>query len=452
MGAFTVKLNSAVTALALVSLLGACEQELILPGERFDTRAPLEASLAAEGETAPTDTTNQIVNQSLPISLPAATANADWTHRGGNVRHLSPHGTLSAQPVRVWSAAIGAGNSQRNRIAAAPVVANGRIFTIDGTSLLVATSVSGERLWSFDLRPATDTSGEVSGGGLAFAEGRLYATSGYGELLALDPASGGVIWRQRLGAPVTGAPAAEGGLVYAVGRDSSAWAVEADNGRVRWQFPGTPSIAGMIGSGAPAITATSVIFPFASGELTATLRASGLRLWTAQVAGQRRGRAYGAIGDITGDPVIVGSTAYVGTQAGRTLALDTASGEVIWTAREGALGPVVPAGDSVFLVSDEARLVRLDAATGAPVWSVAMPYFLKDEPKRRKGIHAHFGPVLVGGRLAVASSDDVIRFFSPVDGSLVGTVDLPGGAAAAPALAGGALYVVSGNGQLHAFR
>jgi outer membrane protein assembly factor BamB len=31
-------------------------------------------------------------------------------------------------------------------------------------------------------------------------------------------------------------------------------------------------------------------------------------------------------------------------------------------------------------------------------------------------------------------------------------VDIPGGAASAPAMAGGLLYVVSANGQLHAFR
>jgi outer membrane protein assembly factor BamB len=52
----------------------------------------------------------------------------------------------------------------------------------------------------------------------------------------------------------------------------------------------------------------------------------------------------------------------------------------------------------------------------------------------------------------VASSDGLLRFFSPTDGSLVATAEVPGGAAAQPALAGGVMYVVSANGQLHAFR
>ena len=48
--------------------------------------------------------------------------------------------------------------------------------------------------------------------------------------------------------------------------------------------------------------------------------------------------------DITGDPVVVGDVTYVGKASGRTVALATATGEVLWNAVEGALGPVLPAG------------------------------------------------------------------------------------------------------------
>ncbi|MDZ4135411.1 MAG: PQQ-binding-like beta-propeller repeat protein, partial [Paracoccaceae bacterium] len=322
---------------------------------------------------------------------------------------------------------------------------------MDATSRVSAVSTAGAAIWAADMAPEGARS-DVSGGGLAYGDGRLFVTTGQGELLAVDPASGAVIWRQALGAAATGAPTVEGGIVYAVGRDSSAWAVKADNGRVLWQLPGTPALSGMIGSAAPAVTDRAVLFPFASGEVVAALKKGGVRLWGITVAGERLGRGYAGVPDITGDPVVAGDVTYIGNQSGRTVAISTASGDLIWTAREGAYGPVLPVGGSVFLVSDEARLVRLDAKTGLPVWSVEMPYYTNARDKRRKAITAHYGPVLVGGRLAVASGDGQLRFFSPVNGALVGSVDLPGGAASQPALAGGALYVVSGNGQLHAFR
>jgi outer membrane protein assembly factor BamB len=446
-------LSGAVTGLSLLALLAACGQrELILPGERFDTRTPLEASVPVEGQPEPVAPPDRAENISQPISLPGASANADWTHRAGNNRHSAPHGALSASPQRVWTANIGAGSTRRNRIVAAPIVADGRIYTIDGKSGLVATSTSGGQLWATDLAAQFDRGGNVSGGGLAYAGGRLFAATGFGEIVALDPASGAVIWRQRFDAPVMGAPSVDNGVVYVGGRDGAAFALTADSGKILWDIPGTPNGVGMVGAAGPAVADSTVLFPTAGGEVTAVLKDGTARNWLTSVAGKRLGRVYATIADVTGDPVIAGGTTYVGTSAGRTVALDTESGKLLWSAGEGALAPVLAVGGSVFLVNDEARLVRLDASTGDVIWNVEMPYFVKEKVKKRKAITAHYGPVLAGGRLVVASGDGILRFFNPTDGALVSTLDLPGGAAAQPALAGGVLYVVSNKGQLHAFR
>lgn len=446
-------LNAGLTGMLSLALLAACEREVILPGERFPVRAPLDASQPVEGQPAPLAPPDQPVNQSAPISIPAQTANAEWTHRGGDARHHGPNGALSAAPQRVWSVGIGTGNSRKNRVSAAPVVAGGRVFAMDALSDVSAVSTSGALLWKVDLTPDFDRSSTVSGGGLAYGGGRLYATTGFGEVLAIDPVSGGVVWRQRTDSPATGAPTFDNGLVYVVGRDGSGWAIDAATGKVRWQLPGTPASAGMLGAASPAVSDNVVIFPFASGQLAATLKTGGTQVWGGAIAGRRLGRAYATIlGDITGDPVIVGRTAYLGTAAGRTAAIDTATGEKLWTADDGALNPPLVVGGSVFVVNDQAQLVRLNATTGERIWAADMPYFTKDKVKRRKGIYAHYGPVLAGGRIAVASSDGALRFFSPVDGTLVASAEIPGGAASPPALAAGMLFVVGGNGQVHAFR
>jgi outer membrane protein assembly factor BamB len=155
---------------------------------------------------------------------------------------------------------------------------------------------------------------------------------------------------------------------------------------------------------------------------------------------------------ITGDPVLSGALIYAGTSGGRTSAFEAETGLLRWTAREGALNPVLPVGGSVFLVNDEARLVRLNAGTGEVIWATDMPLFVDEKVKRRRAIFAHYGPVLAGGRLAVASSDGLLRLFDPASGTLVATAEISGGAASAPILANGALYVMGTTGQLHAFR
>lgn len=430
--------------LGIFVLLAACgPRELILEGERIGLREALVGVVADE----------PLAPESIPaIKLPATTALTEWTQVGGNAAHLTPHLALSATPQPVWRADIGAGNGRKAQLTATPVVAGGRIYTLDSQAGVMAHGLDGAPLWRTDLTPAADKPGEASGGGLAYGDGKLFVTTGFGRLTALDPASGRVVWVQDTDAVLSGAPTYADGLVYAVSRENVAWAIRAEDGRVMWQLPGTPSITGFAGASAPALTDRVVVFPFASSELIASLKKSGIRVWASAVSGQRRGRVYANVSDITGDPVVTGRTIYAASQSGRTVALKAASGERLWTAEEGAYSRVLPVGNSVFLVSDEARLIRLDATTGQTIWARELPYFTKEKVKKRASVYSHFGPILAGGRLVVASDDGLVRFFAPETGEMTGQIELPGGAASDPVVVGGVLYLVSGDGKLHAFR
>lgn len=432
--------KSIALCLVLLAGLSACaEPETILPGERIDV-----VSGEPVGEA--------VASREVPFRAPAARSNAEWTHKAGTAAHDLVNPALGAGSTRLWSASIGQGDTRGHRVTAQPVVAGGRIFTLDSQARVTALSPSGVVLWSADLTPVRDRADDASGGGLAAANGRLYVTLGFGDLVALDQATGGEIWRQRLGAVATGAPTALAGRVHVAGRDGIGWTVDAATGRVLWNVASTPDRLGVMGGAAPAATGEVVVFPFISGELIATEPQGGNALWTAYLLGERAGRAYARVTDITGDPVITGNRVYVGNHSGETAAIELGTGQTVWTADKGAMGPVTVAGGSVFLVSDQNDLVRLDAATGDLLWSVPLPFFVDERPRRREGIFAHYGPLLAGGQLIVASSDGQLRFFDPANGALVRTVALPAGAAVEPLVAGGTLYIVTSDGALTAFR
>jgi len=313
----------------LALLAGCAERDVILSGERLDIRA---------------DQTAGFVNEARAISLPAAQVNAEWTHRNGGPTHAIPHPALGASLTQVMAVNIGEGDSRRFRITADPVVAGGRIFTLDAQSQVVATAPSGERLWSRVLGTPTDSLRSASGGGLA-SNGRIViATTGFGRLVAMDAETGAELWTQRLNAPGTSAPTILGDLAYVVSRDGRGWAVELSNGRVRWTLSGTPPEANFAGGAGAAVTPEIAIFPFPSGEVLAAFPEGGLRRWSSVIAGQRAGQAASTISDIAGDPVIVGETVYVGNVAGRLAALNVANGDRQWTALDGPVGPVWPAG------------------------------------------------------------------------------------------------------------
>lgn len=426
----------------ILSLLAACgEKDVILPGERLDIRDGLAGQ---EFQTS---------NTVRPIGLPATVANSDWTHRNGGPDHQINHPALPGALQQVFAVNIGEGNSRRARITADPVVAGGRVFTLDARSRVQATSTGGAVLWTRDVRPSSSEATDASGGGIATNGSTVFVTTGFGQLTALDAATGAVLWTQELNAAGGSAPTVFGDLVYVVSRDSRAWAIEAANGRVRWRLAGVPSTATFSGGAGAAARSDIVVFPFPSGEVMGVFPEGGLERWSSVIAGARLGEAVAAAAtDISGDPVLDGDTLYVGNVSGRVVAMNVQTGDRLWTATEGAVNPVWPAGGSVFLVNDISELVRLDAATGEPIWRVQLPLFVETRPARMRTRFAHYGPVLAGGRLIVASSDGLIRQFDPASGASLGDLAIPGGASSNPVVAGGALYVVNRDGQLVAFR
>ena len=431
---------------AATFLVACTEPDVILPGAREDIRSVLQ-----EGDDLST-TAAFAGNTSRAAGLPAARVNADWTQATGTAATRISHPALGGTLTLAWAANIGTGDSRKYRITADPVVSGGRVFTLDAQSVVTATSTSGGTLWQADLRPPRDQAGDATGGGIAVSGNTVYIAIGYGVLAALDAATGAVRWTQQLDASASGSPTVSGDLVYVTAGDNTGWAVNRNDGTVAWQIGASDDTNNILGAPAPALTDDLAIFAFGSGEVQAVFRQGGLSRWDASVLGKRPGRALSNVSDVTAAPVVFGDRVYLGNQSGRIVALDVNSGARLWSAREGATGPVWPVGDSVFAVSDLNELLRLDAADGAKIWGAELPNFTQRKPKKQSRIVTHNGPIVAGGRVILASGDGALRSYDPANGALVGSVEIPGGATTAPVVAGQTLYVVSSKGQLLAYR
>lgn len=435
----TAKIKMVMGVLGLSTMMACTDPEVILPGARENLRPADDAQLAESTPVA------------AAFAAPASTRNASWHQGHGTPATRTDHPAFGQSLTPLWSANIGKGEGRRYRITADPVVADGRIFTLDSQALVSATSTSGATLWSRDLAPERDGASQGSGGGIAFGQGRVYVTSGFGIVAALDPATGEELWTQKLQASGSAAPSYNDGIVYLVAGDRTAWALEADTGRIRWQLDGIEDISNVHGGPAPALTDQYVVFGYGSGDLQGAFRRGGLRLWNATIAGRRDGFAINRIGDITGDPVIVGDTVYAANHSGRLVALNVGSGTRLWTVRDGAVQPVWVAGGSVFFISDRNALIRVNAEDGAEVWSVELPGYKTQRPRKRDRIYGNYGPLLAGGRLYVAGGDGVLRAFNPEDGTLLKTAEIPGGATTNPIVVNGVMYIVTKKGQLQAY-
>ena len=429
----------------LVCLIGCAQEQIVVPGKR----EPISAVVT----TAKTEDNFATIKSGSRAFTPSKTIeNNSWPQGHGTPNTRVLHPSLDGMLTLQWSTSIGKGDQARNRITAEPIVYDNHIFTVDSFMVLSATSKKGKILWQKDLTPDFEDKGDVSGAGLAAGAGTIFVATAYGLIHAIDPASGQTKWTQVLLGSGNTRPTYYDGLVYLVSNDDSAWAIDAQTGRVNWTLDNFSDVNNLISNTAPALSEKFAIFGYGSGVLQAVFRQSGLTIWSTSISGGRSGRALSIVEDIVSSPVIDGSIVYVANGSGRITGLNLNSGERLWGKPFGTVGNIWPAGDSLFLVNDLSQLVRMNKNNGDIIWSVQLPSFVKINPQKSKEVVAHFGPIIAGGKIVLISSDEKLRVYDPQDGSIISQTEIPGGATSNPVIANNVLYFVSRNGDLHAFR
>jgi outer membrane protein assembly factor BamB len=387
----------------------------------------------------------------VPVILPAADVNGQWAQPGGSASKSMGHLALSPTPTQVWRASIGEGASSKAALASAPVVADGKVFTVDAQAVVRAFAAdTGRVLWQTQVRGEGAPSGALFGGGVSYENGRLYATNGAGYAAALDAGTGSLIWQVRPGGPLRGSPTIANDNVYVVTQDNQLFALNPADGKTRWTSSAAVEIAGVFGSAAPAAAQGTVVAGFSSGELNAYRYENGRILWQDALARTSISTAVTTLSDIDADPVIDAGRVYAVGQGGRMVALELVTGQRVWEINVAGTATPWVAGEWIFVVTDEAQLLCIARATGRIRWMTQLQRWR--DVKDKKGTISWVGPVLAGDRLIVANSAGQMVNVSPYDGSVQSTVDVGDRITLSPVVANNTLYLLNDSGQLTAWR
>jgi len=418
--------------------LGATEAPP-LPGQRLSVLA-LESTIEPDPRIA-----------NLDVRLPKPYVNESWPQAGGYPDHAMHHLAGGERLAPFWRVSIGEGSGDDGRILSTPVVADGRVFTIDSVASITAfDATSGERLWRLDPR-LKDGEEDGFGGGLAHAHGRLFVSTGFGHVLALDPANGAELWRENIGIPMRAAPVVVGERLFAVTYDNQLWALSAVDGEAQWTHSGISETAGLLGAAVPAVGGDIVIAPYSSGELLALRVENGRTIWTDSLGAQRPGTgSLAALNDINGSPVIDRGVAYAISHGGRLVAIDVRTGSRVWEQDIAGLNTPWVAGEFIFVMTVEGDVVCLARRNGRVRWVHSLPRF-EDAEERDKPVFWN-GPLLLSDRLIVLSSNGDALSISPYSGRLLSKLELPHGARVAPIAANGTVYILTDDGDLIALR
>ncbi|RAI57286.1 PQQ-like beta-propeller repeat protein [Roseicella frigidaeris] len=384
-----------------------------------------------------------------PVTLPPPAPRADWPQAGGAANHAPGHPELGPRLRQVWRQSIGTGGAYRRRLIAPPIVADGTVFASDAFGEISALdAATGRERWSFDTRPKKERDGAL-GAGLAFQGGVLYAVTGLSEAMAIDPATGKPSWRVNLPAPARGAPTVTDGRLLVPTIENQLLALSTTDGQQQWTYRAQPTTTMVLGLPAPAVEGDVVVAGFASGELAAIRIQDGKNIWS-ETLSSARGGGLADIAAITAMPVIDRNRVFAAGLGGLTIAIDLRSGRRLWE-RDVAVGetPWV-VGDWLFLVTTGGDLACLGREDGRVRWLSSLGSFAK--PEKRRDPITWGPPVLAGGRLLVAGSHARMVQIDPATGEKTAELLLPAGMTQEPAIAGGMLYLLTDAGDVIALR
>ena len=333
---------------------------------------------------------------------------------------------------------------------ATPAVVGDAVFITTEEGVAASLSAgSGETLWSYDVDSPSDSSPAVAGD-------TVYLGARDHRLLALGQQDGQLRWERNLGNIVLGSAIVADGTVYIGSTNGNMEALDAVTGEQRWSARANGWVVG---------------HPATDGEVIA-VTSLGERFITVDPDTGRRRLIFYSGTPVVGGPIIADGRAFFVTNRGGVWAVDPAAVSrpfsrfayvakfnffywrllkdppqqtgTIWVgAAQGRVKYSPVYADGRLFVVNEAEpntVIAFDGATGEKLWQTEMAQEVLAEP------------VVAGDALILGTVGSALIGLNTVDGAETWRLDLGGGSlSAAPAVAGGTLYVPTQDGRLVAF-
>ncbi len=438
-------MKRALLLLCLPLLLVACGSDSS-KGPTHPTGERLSVMTADSGKPQPDPGLSD-----FKVELPEPSVNVAWAQAGGNAGHAVDNPSLSPAIREIWASSIGSGSSRSFKLLSSPVIGGGAVYAMDSIGRVGAWNLAtGDRYWRVDTVPP-GRDGEAMGGGLALEGNVLYATTGFGEVLALRAANGGVIWRRSLGKPIRSAPTISEGRLFAITIENETYALEAETGRIIWQHSGIAESAALMGASSPAVQGDTVVVAYSSGELFGLRTQNGRVVWAEVLAVPTAKGALPAIADIRGLPVLDKGQVFAISHSGRFVALGARSGERIWEADLGGFNTPCVSLNAVFTVTNDNQLVALSRDKGQIIWVTDLQKF--EDPAEKKGKSVVWsGPVMAGGKLWLTNSLGYLVSYAPETGTVISNQEVAEPFFLPPVVANRTMVLLSDDGRLRAFQ
>lgn len=308
--------------------------------------------------------------------------------------------TLSLKVL--WTAQAGGGVGDKGFFKLAPIFDQGKIFVASPKGQVTALDFAhGQVIWQQKIE-ATLSGGPGVGENLVLVGGHD------GEVLAFSETDGHKLWQTNVSSEVVVAPRLSEGKVVVRTVDGKLFALESQTGKRLWVYERNVPILSLRGTSTPVINKGIVISGFDNGKLVALELQTGKLLWELDVSVPRGRTELERMVDIDADPLWVNNTIYVTSYQGRTVAVDSSQGKVIWERETSSHIGLGIDDETLYLSDSRSHLWAFHLNSGASLW--------KQTKLQSRDITA---PVRVGEYVVVGDKEGFVHWMKRENGQFV---------------------------------
>ncbi len=391
-------------------------------------------------------------SEEVDIAITLASPAPSWAQAGRNAQNFMGNIESAAlsQLQEIWKSDIGKGGSDRLPLIAKPIIADGKVFTLDTKSHIRAFhDQTGKLIWEKNIRPKNEDESVIAGG-LAFDQNIIFVNGGYNETLALNGKTGEIIWRAQMDAGSRAAPTVYNGRVFVKTLNNRIVALNVTDGTVLWKYEGAGEGTGLLGTASPAVDDQIVVAAFSSGDVAALRVENGSVVWSDRLINNLQLNSLSTLADIRAHPVIEDNIIYAVSYGGKMVAIDKRSGVRKWAKDISSSETPVIIDDYIFVFNSDNKLIALDKSTGNSLWVTDVPRYAK--PEKRKDPIFWSGPIMVNSQLILTGTNGIMAIYNAKNGELTRQLATKKDVTLAPVIANGVIYLLSEDGSLIAYR
>jgi len=223
---------------------------------------------------------------------------------------------------------------------------------------------TGNEKWSVDLDK------ELSSGP-GVGEDVLIVGSPEGAIIALNKHDGTTAWTAKLSSEILSPPVVANEIAIIRSQDGRVYALDTSNGKRKWLFDTNIPNLTLRGNSTPLVKAGRVFIGFDNGKVAAIKLETGDVIWLQNVVKTNGKTELSRIVDIDGDMALISTDLYVSSAVGKTIAVATESGRVMWSKDIGSAAGVTASRSNLFIIDNKSNLHALDRSNGAEEWKTS---------------------------------------------------------------------------------